>query len=90
MAMRSGVSHVTAALLSLVSGRVLVEYLRPWFPTVLEPLERGAAAAEVFARSQFGLQFAPGTFVPVATGLALAFVWGLFYHATRSGDRAGR
>lgn len=90
MAMRSGVSHVTAALLSLVSGRVLVEYLRPWFPMVLEPLERAAATAEVLVRSHFGLQFAPGTFVPAASGLALAFVWGLFYHATRSRDGAGR
>lgn len=82
----SGVSHVIAALLAMVSGRILVEYMKPWLPSIIGPMEQMAARAEVLVASELGIHFKPGTFVPIGAGLILAFLWGLFHRASGHGQ----
>ena len=87
MARKSGFSHALAALISLVLGRILVTYLKPYFPLVIDPLEKWGASVEEWLEGRLGVEFHPGLLIPVIVATLLAFAWGVLYHFIRHRDR---
>jgi len=64
MAHKSGLSHGFAALVSLVLGAVLLEYIKPAFPEAIETADSIAASITELLESTFGVAIAPDLFPP--------------------------
>lgn len=88
MARKAGFSHAFATLLSLLVGKVLASYLKPWFPKLIKPLEAAAARTESWFESRLGVELSSDIFLPTCIGLFLAFIWGVLYHYVRHGHES--
>jgi hypothetical protein len=83
MATCSGASHTLAALLSLISGGLLLEWLRPEFPRLFHLMTGAASEVSRWVENAFSLQLPPRTFVLAFVTATLSFVWGVLYHIVR-------
>lgn len=90
MAKRTGASHSLGALVGLLAGGLLVEYLKPRFPAVCEPVEGLAVRGCEALQAATGLSVPSGLIAPLLVAMTIAFVWGVGYHTMRFGVREGR
>lgn len=87
MALKSGFSHSFGSVILLVVGAVLVEYLKPFFPQIIEPLDWFAGNLAGAIEAVLGISVAPQIFGPLVILFVLSFVWGSIYHFARHGRR---
>ncbi len=85
MASKSGASHAVAALVLLVIGRVLLVYLEPSFPKLIDRLELLGRQFQAWLEGRLGGQLSDRFWVPLFVSACLAFAWGGLYHWIRHG-----
>lgn len=86
MALKSGSSHALAALASLVTTQLLLQYCGPAFPALIGYLQSIATLLAVQLLQYPGVAIASPLIVRVLMTGALAFGWGAVYHWSRHGD----
>ena len=86
MSKTSGTSHALAALVGMITGDLFLNYCRPHFPVLMEPLEGGAEAISGWFQGATHARISASIIAPAIVAFVIAFLWGVTYHRIRHRD----
>ena len=80
---KSTASHGGVAIIALILGPVLTEFIQPGFPGIYSFFENLSLGISNLMNSVFGIHTHPGAYISIFFTLLIGIIWGLFYGVIR-------